>query len=545
MRRLIIVILAAAVAAMGAAGREFVHIFTSKDVYETCEDLWFKCLVLDDSTFSLSGKAQTAFVEIVSPGDSTVWREKYPVVGGECRGQAYVGDDWDAGVYRMYVHTSGSLGRGDSTLSPKRLLIVKELRDVQAYASEGLPEGDGCVEVAPAGAPRVLRVDLELDSADYSPRSRVRARLRVRDAKGRARRVRVCMSVYDGLYSYAGGELDLLSHCLGVATSGRGAAVERFLPDGPVVGVLKAGKRKMKQGDVGNQFINVFDDSNTAGELNIVTTGRDGRFEIPADMAAGLGRDILMKPVSGKELKPRLELEEPFDRIAEVRRGAKDVFFAQMGHREPEDSADYTGRRAVRLNELVVKGRAGRYPRRNKFMGYLDSLSTMHGGAWVCGCPAGHGMSFLNDYKEGYTHHLPGCGYEPVKRSLPVKGQSYMLIKYSGISRDDYVVDMQTVVYQGPRFSEEELLRMNVLWKARGFYRGHEFERPDAAEMELGLDDERNTLLWLPEGETDDGGELRVEFFCSDIRSGFVVRGFVIDAAGGGIGVFEEGFRVR
>lgn len=107
MRRLIIGMLAAAVAAIGAAGREFVHIFTSKDGYETCEDLWFKCLVLDDSTFSLSGKAQTAFVEIVSPGDSTVWREKYPVVGGECRGQVYVGDDWDAGVYRIYVHTGG------------------------------------------------------------------------------------------------------------------------------------------------------------------------------------------------------------------------------------------------------------------------------------------------------------------------------------------------------------------------------------------------------------------------------------------------------
>lgn len=33
------------------AARDFTHIFTSKGTYETCEDLWFKCLVLEDSTF--------------------------------------------------------------------------------------------------------------------------------------------------------------------------------------------------------------------------------------------------------------------------------------------------------------------------------------------------------------------------------------------------------------------------------------------------------------------------------------------------------------
>ncbi len=83
------------------SGRDFVHIFTSKGIYETCEDLWFKCLVIDDFDFSLSGKTQTAFVEIVNPSDSVVWKEKYPVVGGECDGHVYVGDDWKTGEYRF------------------------------------------------------------------------------------------------------------------------------------------------------------------------------------------------------------------------------------------------------------------------------------------------------------------------------------------------------------------------------------------------------------------------------------------------------------
>lgn len=34
--------------------RDFVHIFTSKGIYETCEDMWFKCLVLNDSSLGLS-----------------------------------------------------------------------------------------------------------------------------------------------------------------------------------------------------------------------------------------------------------------------------------------------------------------------------------------------------------------------------------------------------------------------------------------------------------------------------------------------------------
>ena len=55
------------------SARDFTHVFLSKGVYETCEDLWFKCLVLEDSTFRLSDKAHTAFVEIVNPNDSVVW----------------------------------------------------------------------------------------------------------------------------------------------------------------------------------------------------------------------------------------------------------------------------------------------------------------------------------------------------------------------------------------------------------------------------------------------------------------------------------------
>lgn len=57
---------------IAVSARDFVHIFTSKGIYETYEDLWFKCLVLDDSTFTVSDHSHTAFVEIVNPNDSVV-----------------------------------------------------------------------------------------------------------------------------------------------------------------------------------------------------------------------------------------------------------------------------------------------------------------------------------------------------------------------------------------------------------------------------------------------------------------------------------------
>ena len=117
------------------SARDFTHVFLSKGVYETCEDLWFKCLVLEDSTFRLSDKAHTAFVEVVNPNDSVVWKEKYPIVNGECDGQIYIGDDWKTGEYRMYVSTRNTLGSTDSVMFPTRILIVKELPEVQDLVS--------------------------------------------------------------------------------------------------------------------------------------------------------------------------------------------------------------------------------------------------------------------------------------------------------------------------------------------------------------------------------------------------------------------------
>lgn len=199
----------------------------------------------------------------------------------------------------------------------------------------------------------------------------------------------------------------------------------------------------------------------------------------------------------------------------------------------------------MRPEVLEVKGKAGRYPKKNKMLGYLDSISTNYGGAWVCGCPAGNGTSFLNDYITGYTHHPGYESYKPKKISKPIKGKSYTIVKYTGgIYGQDYLVDIRTVQYNGPQYSEDELLKRNGIWKVKGYYPKHDFEGPDEADMSLGLEDNRNTLLWLPQVTTDMNEEMEIVFYTSDISSIFNIVCLGYELNGNGIGETNKSLKV-
>ena len=531
------------------SARDFAHVFLSKGIYETCEDLWFKCLVLEDSTFRLSDKAHTAFVEIVNSNDSVVWKEKYPVVNGECDGQIYVGDDWETGEYRMYVSTRNTLGSTDSVMFPKRLLIVKELPEVQDFVSTWSKESDKLDSDTVFRQFKPLKVTVELDSTEYHTRSTVKARVTVTDFNGNPIQTKIALTVYDRLYYYPLGNLGLLSHCYGRANNIVQSNIDSkniFLSDGPVSGRLVAKKKTTELSSEG-QFINIFDFSNTTGSLNIVETSEDGDFEVPSDIGSALGWELLLKPVSGQKMKPKLIFDDPFISIDEVRKHSKDRYFRNIHLKnsvtDNVDSLDFSGRRIVKLEEFVVKGHAGRYPKRNKLLGYLDSISSIHGNAWDCGCPAGHGTTFLNDYIPGYTHHPEGYG-TPRKRSLPVKGKSYEIIKYSGGTIYDYVVDIQTIEYTGPKFSEEQLLRKNGLWKSKGFYPKHKFEIPTEEDWAFEIEDNRNTLLWETELITDPLGKASIEIKTSDITSSFIIKGICWGLEGQNLGEFDIMFNV-
>jgi hypothetical protein len=197
------------------------------------------------------------------------------------------------------------------------------------------------------------------------------------------------------------------------------------------------------------------------------------------------------------------------------------------------------------LDEVAITAK-GHKPFRDKYMGHLDSLAQKDLGPWVCE----HG--WLENYIEGYTHHhdFRYCPtpYEAIEHNHPVIGKRYHILKaeyYYGSDGKLYfhVIDDRYVVYQVPYYSDEELLRMNNLWRVKGYYGNREFYQPDELEIRSSIPDARNTLLWAPSVITDENGEATVSFYCSDVNTRFIGRIEGVDGAGL-LGVGECEFRV-
>ena len=156
-------------------------------------------------------------------------------------------------------------------------------------------------------------------------------------------------------------------------------------------------------------------------------------------------------------------------------------------------------------------------------MGRLDSLAQMNlNSVYVC-----TSCGLLLNYRADYQGHH-AVGICPAKgRKQPINGKSYPIAKYqhyspSGGATPFIVIDEHKVVYEGPVYTEEELLRMNNLWRVKGYYGTREFYQPDELDMQSPMPDARNVLLWKPDIVTDEKGEAEVEFFCSDINTSFV-----------------------
>jgi hypothetical protein len=182
-------------------------------------------------------------------------------------------------------------------------------------------------------------------------------------------------------------------------------------------------------------------------------------------------------------------------------------------------------------------------------MGRLDSLAQMNLGPWVCM----HG--FLENYRDGYSHrvgdHFSSQQCAEVfddtlhRKRKPVEGHLYSLVKYEPVGPNGMwiLTDLYGVIYHGPLYSDEELLRMNGLWRVKGYYGVREFYHADETDMQSSLPDARNTLFWSPSVVTDENGEATVFFYCSDLNTAFTGRIEGTDGTGL-FGMSEFDFRV-
>lgn len=501
----------------------------SKCVYETCEDMWFKAYVLDASTHRLSEKSNTLYLRITDPNDSVVWFEQYPLYAGRTEGQVYVGDAWRTGDYRIDGFTRSSLGDSTKVLMPRRIVVLDNLQKMDsvhlAHATD--------IFAAPIETTGNLKINLRLDSAEYHTKSRVRLNFEVTDSNGESVLSEMAVTVYDWLYHVPFAYDDIVAH---YASAGNNPQGKAFLPDG-VAGKLQIGSKKRAQelgGMPGEQYLNFYAPDGTA---NFISTAADGNFEIPRDALAELPRYFFIKPVSGHELKPTIVLRNPKGEIEKFTKG-KSVEWSQAVFDTHEQAGDtvptYAGRRTYHLDDIEVTARV-RYPKRDKFYGYLDSVSTLYGSAWVC--HHAHGDEYLNDYRSGYTHHPNGYGMDidgPVQVLRPMKGKSYQIVKYDTSEGKiiGNLIDLTTTEFKGERLSEEELLKLNGIWKAQGYYPHRTFAAPTREDVESGLFDNANTLLWQPSLLTDKSGNAFVESYASDIASTFYIVVNAVDSYG-------------
>ena len=274
-------------------------------------------------------------------------------------------------------------------------------------------------------------------------------------------------------------------------------------------------KKKDKPSEGAEQLIQVF---GAEGNSQFIWTDSTGHFMVDPDKMKTLqGGYVYLKPMLSKEFKPTLELVDYFLLIDSIKKNRPNYYpIAELFHYKKEQILDLpviSSDSTILLNEVTITAK-GHKPFRDKMMGRLDSLTQMNlNKAWVCECQP----VYLNDYYPGYTHH-PNGKYDKVKK-LPIEGKGYRIIKYSPMM---VVEDIQEIVYSGPLYSDEELLKMNNLWRTKGYYRKREFYQPDETDMQLSTPDARNTLLWAPSVITDEKGEAEVHFYCSDINTGFI-----------------------
>ncbi len=274
-------------------------------------------------------------------------------------------------------------------------------------------------------------------------------------------------------------------------------------------------KKKDKPSEGAEQLIQVF---GAEGNSQFIWTDSTGHFMVDPDKMKTLqGGYVYLKPMLSKEFKPTLELVDYFLLIDSIKKNRPNYYpIAELFHYKKEQILDLpviSSDSTILLNEVTITAK-GHKPFRDKMMGRLDSLTQMNlNKAWVCECQP----VYLNDYYPGYTHH-PNGKYDKVKK-LPVEGKGYRIIKYSPMM---VVEDIQEIVYSGPLYSDEELLKMNNLWRTKGYYSKREFYQPDETDMQLSTPDARNTLLWAPSVITDEKGEAEVHFYCSDINTGFI-----------------------
>jgi hypothetical protein len=234
-------------------------------------------------------------------------------------------------------------------------------------------------------------------------------------------------------------------------------------------------------------------------------------------------------PLGLPEFNFNISLKDPFEIINRLLKFKEITYPLPLLIDEEKDTTDLykTESGVVKIKEVTIKGLKPKTIR-GKYLGSLDSLVKAKADEdYICG----HGV--LNCPR--HDRNEPGT-------TKPIQGYQYfILIDYNTPGERTRIV-----TYWRPKYTEDELMKINNLSRVKAYYGSREFYKPnyDKEKGDSLIPDFRNTLLWEPSVITDEKGEATLSFYCSDINTDFVgrIEGVSID---GLLGTGNFKFTVR
>lgn len=108
---------------------DLVYLQTSKSIYETEEDVWFKGYVLDAQYFYPSIRSKTLYVQLIADkSDQVVWEKKYEIENGFVNGHLFLKGELEEGTYTLAAYSASSFDRSNKEFyAAKKLEIKKEI----------------------------------------------------------------------------------------------------------------------------------------------------------------------------------------------------------------------------------------------------------------------------------------------------------------------------------------------------------------------------------------------------------------------------------
>jgi len=220
--------------------------------------------------------------------------------------------------------------------------------------------------------------------------------------------------------------------------------------------------------------------------------------------------DLLAPP----EFDLHIKLTDPFETINQLMK-TKSVSYplSCLTESKVDSMIQYTvDANVVKIKDVSIRGQKSNIIR-GKYLGMLDSLAKYDF------------FALRDDYVCFYNVlNCPRHVREPGNKK-PIDGMTYLKIMNYQLN-NEYTIEVRYHAPTTPRYSEQDLLKINNLVRVKGYYGRREFYQPnyDLNSGEETISDFRNTLLWEPSVTTDENGEATLSFFCSDINTDFVGR---------------------